>query len=588
MARIDYASWEERKFVTARLRLDAQNLRLRSNPVVLSPRNIIQYMFDYEKVLYLARAIALKGYFVNEMPIVVQEGGNYVVIEGNRRITACKVLLDPKLAPDKYQEHIQYLASTFNTESLRKMKCVIAPSRDDARVIIQNRHTGGSQIEKWDGMKQDMWYINDITRGSTVDEIAKIYLQSKGKVLSSILRYKLYAEAKQVAGLSDSAYRFVHSDERFPISTLWRFLSSKQGIEFLGLEYTAAGDIEILLPPEEYNKRFAAILEDLAKGSKEERAKAGKGNKEGINSRELNTEADIVRYVSGLAEGGRFDPSIVPRPADKDAIDVGKLSEDNSEESLDETTDFRFEDDSEEEDAAASAVPDAQPAAGDDVPPPATTKPKKARKATSPPPATSSPAPLISEAFSCQTTVPKIDEIFGELKTIALDKPNAIAVLFRTLMELLLTKYVEENQLDEALRTSQIQEYVTSNRKIEENLIRYLKTRHGIDETPEDIKRILKLREELPERWKPSLGFMLKYFNDHATELIAHPSIREAFQGYVRQQNTVTQSEFNLFVHNPFFIANPTVLQEFWSNFAPFITFLIKGITEKQDPTDAA
>ncbi len=193
------------------------------------------------------------------------------------------------------------------------------------------------------------------------------------------------------------------------------------------------------------------------------------------------------------------------------------------------------------------------------------------------------PNVLIGGEYTCQTSVPRINDIFEELQTIRLNKPNAIAILFRSLLDLLMGAYIDQKGLTETIKEAQVKEYVTANRKIEERLIKFLRERYTIEATPEEIKRELNLKEEVPARWTPSLGFMLKYFDDNADTLIPHASLREAFKSYMRQQETVTHSEFNAFVHNRFFRPDPAVLTEFWANFNPFITFLIDAITAEEE-----
>jgi hypothetical protein len=564
MARINYEEWEERKLSVKNLHLDPQNLRLGSHLTVPSQRTIVAYMFEYEKIMPLARAIALKGYFINETPIVVQEGRHYVVVEGNRRMTACKVLLDPKLAPAKYQPQLRHLASTFDINSLKKMSCAIAPNREDARVIIQNRHTGGNQVEKWDGMKQDRWYLGDLNRGYTIEEIASIYLEIKSKVLASVLRFKLYDEATKIASLSDAAHRFVTRSESFPITTLWRIVASKHTSEFLGLEFTSSGDIELLLPLEEFQKRFAAILEDMAAGE--------------VDSRKQNNDTQIEAYIDRLKASGRFDLSIIPEKKTEASINADELDLD---EPSDTDTDTG-EDDSEGEDNNGDQAP---PVDDEPEPEPTPTPPARPRRRRA-------PNVLIGGEYTCQTTIPKINEVFGELQTIRLNRPNAVAILFRSLLDLLMTEYVEQKGLADSMKEAQVQEYITANRKVEDRLIKFMKQRHNADVDAADIKRVLNLKEEVPTRWTPSLGFMLKYFDDHADTLIPHSSLREAFRAYTRQQETVTHSEFNLFVHNRYFRPDPAVLTEFWANFAPFVTFLIDAISAEEeieeDETDDA
>jgi hypothetical protein len=309
--RINYESWEKRNLTVLRLKLDSQNLRLGDLSGNFTTKNIIAYMFKHEKLIQLTRAIALKGYFINEMPIVVLEGGYHVVIEGNRRITACKVLLEPELAPKKYHSEIKGLVKDFDVETITKLSCVVAPSRDAAKVIIQNRHMGGSQVERWDGMRQDRWYVNDIAAGYPIEAIAQIYAVSQNEVLNAILRYKIYHEATQIPNLSDKAFRFVNIPEKFPISTMWRVVANKNVSSFLGLKFTSSGEVEILLPLVEYGKRFARIIEDLA--SKR------------ITSRTLNTADEITYYLDNIISSEDFDLSIIAETDSEDAIDAASL-----------------------------------------------------------------------------------------------------------------------------------------------------------------------------------------------------------------------------------------------------------------------
>ena len=51
--------------------------------------------------------------------IVYEEGGKYIVLEGNRRVGACKILLNPRLLANRKPVTIGTIESTV-TESLKE------------------------------------------------------------------------------------------------------------------------------------------------------------------------------------------------------------------------------------------------------------------------------------------------------------------------------------------------------------------------------------------------------------------------------------------------------------------------------------
>ena len=57
-----------------------------------SQQEIIQYLFDHDKAMDLVQSIATRGYFPTEPLLVIKERKQLVVVEGNRRCAALKVL----------------------------------------------------------------------------------------------------------------------------------------------------------------------------------------------------------------------------------------------------------------------------------------------------------------------------------------------------------------------------------------------------------------------------------------------------------------------------------------------------------------
>ena len=57
--------------------------------------DVIRILWDVMDVRELVLSIEASGFFSHEPIIVIQEDGKNVVVEGNRRLAAVKLLLDP-------------------------------------------------------------------------------------------------------------------------------------------------------------------------------------------------------------------------------------------------------------------------------------------------------------------------------------------------------------------------------------------------------------------------------------------------------------------------------------------------------------
>ena len=77
---------------TEHLHFDPQNPRFYRLNSAASDAAIIEEMLDDEGVQDLMASIGQKGYFEGEPLLVAEEGGRLIVVEGNRRLAAVKLL----------------------------------------------------------------------------------------------------------------------------------------------------------------------------------------------------------------------------------------------------------------------------------------------------------------------------------------------------------------------------------------------------------------------------------------------------------------------------------------------------------------
>ncbi|MET7776893.1 hypothetical protein ABZU94_11985 [Streptomyces mirabilis] len=133
------------------LSLDETNPRLAKKTTTLEESLAALLGDSPEKILKLARDICQHGVNPTELAIVVLEDDRNVVVEGNRRLAALKLLAKPSLAPTEKLQR-QFAAIAKNNEIPRRVAVVIAESRMQAEHWIRIRHTGengGVGIVRW-------------------------------------------------------------------------------------------------------------------------------------------------------------------------------------------------------------------------------------------------------------------------------------------------------------------------------------------------------------------------------------------------------------------------------------------------------
>lgn len=111
--------------------------------------SVIKWMLQFENVTELIGSIGEKGYFAAEPILAVpNKSGNYEVIEGNRRLTAIKLLNNPALATAKKAsvQEIVSEAETIPTE----IPCIIFLTRSEVLSYLGYKHITG--VQPWDSL----------------------------------------------------------------------------------------------------------------------------------------------------------------------------------------------------------------------------------------------------------------------------------------------------------------------------------------------------------------------------------------------------------------------------------------------------
>src|SRR6266567_2207320 len=149
---------------------------LEVNQILLDPINprhdplqpqveLIKAMIDSqkEKVVKLAEDIITAGLNPSDVITVIphdSEKDKFIVVEGNRRITALKLLNSPTLCHDvALRRRFELLHQAYTRNPISKIKCILYPDRDSANHWISLKHTGQNA-----GVGTVDWYATEVKR----------------------------------------------------------------------------------------------------------------------------------------------------------------------------------------------------------------------------------------------------------------------------------------------------------------------------------------------------------------------------------------------------------------------------------------
>jgi len=188
------------------LKFDKLNPRLPKRlQGITDEAKIIDYMLKNGNILELMKSIAETGYSEAEPLLVIQdaEDKKYVVVEGNRRLTAVKLLNDPSLAKVRITS-VDEIVKDANAIP-NDIPVIIYSAREDILDYLGYRHITG--VKEW-GALEKACYLDQLYQVH-INEESKPYIYSKlAKMIGSRSDYvsKLHQALKLYNMANDEAY----------------------------------------------------------------------------------------------------------------------------------------------------------------------------------------------------------------------------------------------------------------------------------------------------------------------------------------------------------------------------------------------
>lgn len=373
------------------LKLDLQNVRF-GHDYAESQVEAISLMMEGDsgqKILNLAKHISENGLDPTELQLVYKDSGSYIVIEGNRRLTAMKLLLNPDACPvEKLTPKFRQLSQNTDIAALSTIVCGLVSNREEGEKWLELKHTGENS-----GAGRVVW------SGDIRDEF-----RARMSGIPSV--------GKQVRELVEGS-DFVADDckalvAKINVTNLTRFFASGPAQQFFRLkvinkELTPEMDVKLIFPAIEY------FLFDFYE--------------QGNSVKLIYDDLDRKNFIKRIPD--ELNPSLAFKKQAPSDQAQSTISEDNNQSDVSSKNTSSKNDNHSEQGSGSTNTDDE--------------KPKKIRTR---PPATSRKY-LID--YSLNISDKRINSVFRELKMslVVDDCPNATASLFRVFLELSAIHFIE-------------------------------------------------------------------------------------------------------------------------------------------------
>lgn len=280
----------------SRLRLDPDNPRLPEH-IDRDPKAMLEYIARTSSIAELMTAIGQHGYFPGEPLIVVPKDKNYTVVEGNRRLTALKLLQEPEQLPKI--SSIQTAAADAKNKP-DTIPCIIFKSRGEIINYLGYRHITG--IKQWEPLAKARYVAQYFDTQTAKREKAEDRYRAVARSIGSQVPYI----RRQLDGIA--VYRLIEHEGFFDIEGL-----DEENIAFsllttcLGYESILNFVSESSDPYLHADKLKKARIKELTKWlfEKDEEGETRLGESRNIKRLALIVESDAA--LKELRAGGDID-----------------------------------------------------------------------------------------------------------------------------------------------------------------------------------------------------------------------------------------------------------------------------------------
>lgn len=213
-----------------KLLLDTENPRLEL-PKTASQETVLVQLHQDHRLEELMSSLISNGYFHEEPLVAVpakNKKGFFVVVEGNRRLAALKLLLDEQLAAKLKVLGVPD-ASSGQLDRLRQVPVKVYAERQEVLPYLGFRHITG--IKEWDAASKAR-YIYQLKHSTshTLDDIARMIGDTYNMTERLYLGWSLLQQAEVDLGITRDDF------VKFPFSYMYDAVRMPEVRSFLGVK----------------------------------------------------------------------------------------------------------------------------------------------------------------------------------------------------------------------------------------------------------------------------------------------------------------------------------------------------------------
>lgn len=253
-------SWKVVPVKTMQVLLDPENPRIDADDTFSQP-DIRELLIATEEVVELAQSIANTGAnFAGERIIVIKDKKKFLVVEGNRRVCACQLLLSPQLAHADVRARIPKIDEAVRARVMT-LSADLAPGRDEAEPVITRRHTQPG-IKKWTAVANHRRLFKLIDSGTPIEVVAVRFGLTKGALTRLLREHEVLRFVKEMPGWTKEEEARLRSPS-LRTNAFTRFFTLKGAKEKLQIQFDDRGRITSALDGKQFNKAMKELASKL-------------------------------------------------------------------------------------------------------------------------------------------------------------------------------------------------------------------------------------------------------------------------------------------------------------------------------------
>jgi hypothetical protein len=231
--------WIPANISISSINLDKKNLRIAwMEDSQISQSTLIKLFWENYNVKELIKSIEAQGFFRHDVPIVFKDSeqkNQYIVVEGNRRLAALKIIQNPefKFIQPIYRKWLNDISKRIKKD-IEIIPVFIAPSWESCLPVMVSKHASEDH-SSWKTLMQDYLYWSYLQENpkTSIDTAAAHFNITLKKFNEHVRRYNLFRLIKGVDGLSSDVQSTACNAIVIPITTFERIINVKRISEYL-------------------------------------------------------------------------------------------------------------------------------------------------------------------------------------------------------------------------------------------------------------------------------------------------------------------------------------------------------------------